>query len=174
MRFRLADWYAVPLALFALVLLLIVLRWRAVVHEEGYEAPFGFSVLARAPEPEASATGNAPGYPHAARPAAPARPAAAADSGKGAGRKPEPAGPPPGGRGPAAAKPAISGPLNLNQATAAELTSLPGVGPVLAGRIVSYRNEHGRFKSVDELDKVKGVGPKMLEKLQSLLYVSTE
>lgn len=61
--------------------------------------------------------------------------------------------------------------VNLNTAGAAELDTLPKVGPVLAQRIVDWRKEHGPFKSVEELDAVDGVGPKMLEALLPLVTV---
>lgn len=63
------------------------------------------------------------------------------------------------------------GKINLNTADAAELDTLPKVGPVLAQRIVDWRKEHGPFKTVDELDAVDGVGPKMLEALLPLVTV---
>nr|WP_276510245.1 helix-hairpin-helix domain-containing protein [Longimicrobium terrae] len=55
--------------------------------------------------------------------------------------------------------------LDLNTATAAELESLPGVGPALARRIVEFRQREGRFRSVAELDRVPGIGPSMLSRL---------
>jgi competence protein ComEA len=61
--------------------------------------------------------------------------------------------------------------LDLNRAGSAELQQLPGVGPVLANRIVSYRNLHGRFATYEDLDAVKGIGEKMLQKLRPYLYV---
>lgn len=61
--------------------------------------------------------------------------------------------------------------VNLNTAGAAELDTLPKVGPVLAQRIVDWRKEHGPFNSVEELDAVDGVGPKMLEALLPLVTV---
>lgn len=61
--------------------------------------------------------------------------------------------------------------INLNTADVAELDALPKVGPVLAQRIVDWRREHGAFKSVEELDAVDGVGPKMLEALLPLVTV---
>ena len=51
----------------------------------------------------------------------------------------------------------------INKASVDALTQLPGIGPVIAGRIVQYRMEHGPFKSADELRKVKGIGEKRLE-----------
>jgi competence protein ComEA len=62
--------------------------------------------------------------------------------------------------------------IDLNSAGAEELGTLPRVGPVLAQRIVAWRTEHGRFKTVEELDAVDGVGPKMLETLLPLVKVS--
>lgn len=61
--------------------------------------------------------------------------------------------------------------INLNTASAEELGTLPRVGPVLAQRIVDWRTEHGKFTSVEELDAVDGVGPKMLEALLPLVTV---
>jgi competence protein ComEA len=59
--------------------------------------------------------------------------------------------------------------VNINLAAAAELETLPGIGPVIAQRIVEYREQHGPFHSLDELAQVKGIGPKKLEKLQDLV-----
>ncbi|TCM43524.1 comEA protein [Kribbella sp. VKM Ac-2568] len=62
-------------------------------------------------------------------------------------------------------------PVNLNTATLAQLESLPGVGPVLAQRILDWRTEHGRFTSVDELQEVTGVGTKKFESLKPHVHV---
>ena len=62
-------------------------------------------------------------------------------------------------------------PVNLNTATVAVLEELPGVGPVLAQRIVDWRTEHGRFTSVDELAEVSGIGEKMFAQLQGKVTV---
>ena len=70
----------------------------------------------------------------------------------------------PGGTGPPAK-------VNLNTADVEELATLPRVGPVLAQRIVDWRKQHGRFGSVEELDAVEGVGPKLLEALLPLVRV---
>ena len=56
-------------------------------------------------------------------------------------------------------------PVNLNTADAEELDALPGIGPVLAERIIQYREENGPFTSVEQLDEVKGIGPSVLEKI---------
>ncbi|MBB6402979.1 ComEA family DNA-binding protein [Arthrobacter sp. AZCC_0090] len=63
------------------------------------------------------------------------------------------------------------GKLNLNTATAEELDALPKVGPVLAKRIVEWRQQHGPFAAVEDLDAVDGVGPKMMETLLPLVTV---
>jgi comEA protein len=59
--------------------------------------------------------------------------------------------------------------VNVNSADAAELDSLPGIGPTVAAAIVAYRQTNGPFKSLEDLDNVKGIGPKLLEKLQGQL-----
>ncbi len=56
--------------------------------------------------------------------------------------------------------------IDLNLASAEELDRLPGIGPVLAGRIVQYRLRHGRFTRVEELLGVRGIGPRLLERLR--------
>ena len=66
---------------------------------------------------------------------------------------------------------APSAPLDLNAGTLESFDALPGVGPVLAGRILAWRTEHGRFTSVDELGEVPGIGPKALERLRPLVRV---
>jgi competence protein ComEA len=57
-------------------------------------------------------------------------------------------------------------PLDLNRAGPRELDGLPGVGPVLAGRIVLQRRRYGPFRGVDELLAVRGVGPRLLERIR--------
>lgn len=59
--------------------------------------------------------------------------------------------------------------VNLNTASAHELTALPGIGDVLAARIVAYREEHGPFQTLDTLKQVSGIGDKLLEKIQGLI-----
>jgi competence protein ComEA len=60
-------------------------------------------------------------------------------------------------------------PLDLNRATRDELTRLPGVGPGMARRIVHTRESAGRFASVDDLRRVKGLGGVRLERLRPLV-----
>ena len=61
--------------------------------------------------------------------------------------------------------------IDINSADEAKLDLLPGIGPALASRIVADRDEHGRFESVDDLQRVSGIGPKTVEKLQALVIV---
>ena len=63
-------------------------------------------------------------------------------------------------------------PIDINKATAAELRQLPGVGPVMAKKIIDYRRKNGYFLSVDGLINVDGVGPKRLERWRELLLVA--
>ena len=56
--------------------------------------------------------------------------------------------------------------LDLNAASEHELMLLPGIGPTKARAIVDYRKEHGPFKSLEELDNVRGIGPDTLEGLR--------
>ena len=76
-----------------------------------------------------------------------------------AGAAPGPAAPPAGGR------------VSLNSATAADLDALPGIGPVLAQRIVDHRAENGPFTAVEQLDDVPGIGPATFDELVDLVAV---
>ncbi len=68
---------------------------------------------------------------------------------------------------PAAGAPA--GPLDLNTATEAQLDGLPGIGPVLARRIIEWREANGGFVSLDDLLGVAGIGPATVEELRGLV-----
>lgn len=57
--------------------------------------------------------------------------------------------------------------VDLNVAPAPELTRLPGIGPVLAQRIVEDRSRRGPFRNLEDFDRVKGVGPKLLERIRA-------
>ena len=59
--------------------------------------------------------------------------------------------------------------VSLNQATLEEFQTLPGIGPAKATAIINYREEFGKFNSVDELTNVSGIGQKTLEKLRDYL-----
>jgi competence protein ComEA len=61
--------------------------------------------------------------------------------------------------------------MDLNSATATQLDQLPGVGPVLAQRIVDYRTQHGGFRSVDELRQVSGIGDAKYADIKSLVRI---
>ena len=61
--------------------------------------------------------------------------------------------------------------VGLNSASASEFEALPGVGPVLAQRIVDWRTTNGSFRSVDELGEVSGIGDSILEQLRPLVHV---
>lgn len=61
--------------------------------------------------------------------------------------------------------------VDLNTATAQELESLPGIGPALAGRIIAFRNEHGPFRSTDEVMLVRGIGEGTFEAIADLITV---
>jgi competence protein ComEA len=61
--------------------------------------------------------------------------------------------------------------ININTATAKELESLPGIGPVLAQRIVDYRAQKGGFKSIEEIKEVSGIGDKKFEAIKDLITV---
>lgn len=74
------------------------------------------------------------------------------------------------GPGPTGAA-AVGGPINLNSAGVADLDALPGIGPVLAQRIVDHRTQQGPFRSVDELDDVPGIGPAIAADLAELVTV---
>jgi competence protein ComEA len=67
-----------------------------------------------------------------------------------------------------AAGPAV-GPISLNSATAEQLETLPGVGPVLAQHIIDHRMQNGGFRSIDELRDVNGIGDRRFDDLRNLV-----
>jgi competence protein ComEA len=73
--------------------------------------------------------------------------------------------------GPAAAAGDTPAPVSLGSATVDQLDALPGVGPVLAKRIVDWREAHGGFTSLSELQQVPGVGPRTFERLKTLVVL---
>jgi competence ComEA-like helix-hairpin-helix protein len=63
-------------------------------------------------------------------------------------------------------------PVNINTASAAQLQEVPGIGPVTAQKILQARKSYGTFKSVDDLQAIKGIGPKKLDKMRRYLMVT--
>ena len=61
--------------------------------------------------------------------------------------------------------------LNINTADQEALATLSGIGPAKAAAIIEYREAHGNFATVDDLQEVKGIGAKTLEKLRDMLSV---
>lgn len=73
---------------------------------------------------------------------------------------------------PAKAAAAAVGSVNLNTATQAQLEALPGIGAASARRIIEYRDKNGKFKKVEELMNVKGIGEKSFLKLKPMITVA--
>jgi competence protein ComEA len=63
--------------------------------------------------------------------------------------------------------------ININEATQAELESLPGIGPATAMKIISYREESGPFTAIEDIMNVSGIGPATFEKIQDRISVGT-
>lgn len=70
-------------------------------------------------------------------------------------------------------KTAVHSRLDLNRASARELESLPGIGAVMAQRVIAFRESVGGFRTVEDLREVKGIGAKKIDRLKSLVMVST-
>lgn len=117
----------------------------------------GVRPVAERPAPTLHPAGSDEAWAPVAR--LPEGPAADPQASPGSGRDSVPSGPPP---APGVAR----APLDLNRANARELDDLPGVGPVLAGRIVLQRRRYGPFHGVEELLAVRGVGPRLLERIR--------
>jgi competence protein ComEA len=64
---------------------------------------------------------------------------------------------------------AEDGPISLGTATVEQLDTIEGIGPVTAGDIIEFRDEHGGLSSVDQLDQVSGIGPATMESLRARL-----
>jgi competence ComEA-like helix-hairpin-helix protein len=62
-------------------------------------------------------------------------------------------------------------PVNVNTATSEQLQEVPGIGPATANKILQARKSYGAFKSVDDLQAIKGIGPKRLDKMRKYLTV---
>jgi comEA protein len=62
-------------------------------------------------------------------------------------------------------------PLDINSASQAELEALPEIGPKTAEKIIAYRQEHGLFQSIEEIQNVNGIGPATYEAIKDLIQV---
>jgi len=67
--------------------------------------------------------------------------------------------------------PKRSGPININRATVGDFDSLDGIGPVIANRIVTYRKTHGPFITIEDLQKVSGIGAAKFSQIKSKIRV---
>ena len=63
------------------------------------------------------------------------------------------------------------GPVNINRGTADDLRRLPGIGPVLAERVIRHRQEHGKFGSIRDIQNVKGIGAKKFAQLEPYIHI---
>ena len=61
--------------------------------------------------------------------------------------------------------------VNINTAVKQELMALPNIGPITAERIIRFRDDFGPFQSIDDLAKIKGIGPKTLERLKTRIII---
>jgi competence protein ComEA len=68
-------------------------------------------------------------------------------------------------------KKVASGPININRATLRQLDGLDGIGPVIAGRIIDYRKKNGSFLTIDDLQKVSGIGAAKFAQIKSKVRI---
>ena len=64
--------------------------------------------------------------------------------------------------------------VDINHGSVEELQRLPGIGPVLAGRVVRYRRENGKFATIRDMQQVKGIGVKRFAQLEPYIYVESK
>lgn len=138
---------------------------RVVDAIEAAGGPSGRADLARLNLAAPVADGARVAVPEHGQPPPPLDPAAVTGGGSGSG------GGAGGGAGASTGAEATRVPVNLNHASAVELESLPGIGTATAEAIVRDRDEHGPFASVDDLARVRGIGPAKLEQLRALVTV---
>lgn len=67
--------------------------------------------------------------------------------------------------------PVVTGPININTATEAELESLPHIGPAIAARIIEYREKHGPFARIEDIQNVQGIGPSIFAQIKDKITV---
>jgi competence protein ComEA len=65
----------------------------------------------------------------------------------------------------------VTGPININTATQAELETLPHIGPAIAARIIDYRTKHGSFARIEDIKNVQGIGPSTFDQIKDLITV---
>ena len=65
----------------------------------------------------------------------------------------------------------VTGLVNINTASLGELDTLPGIGPAYAQAIINYRTTNGPFVRIEDIEKVKGIGPKTFEKMKSRITI---
>jgi competence protein ComEA len=75
------------------------------------------------------------------------------------------------GSGQRISKKVSSGPININRATLRQLDALDGIGPVIAGRIIEYRKKNGSFLTIDDLQKVSGIGVAKFAQIKSKVRI---
>ncbi len=63
-------------------------------------------------------------------------------------------------------------PININTASQQDFESLPGIGPTKAEQIVTYRQDHGQFKKIDDIQNVPGIGPTIFERISSFITIN--
>jgi len=66
----------------------------------------------------------------------------------------------------------VTGPIDINTATAEQLETLPGIGPTKAGEIIIYRQKNGAFDRIEDIQNVSGIGPATFEAIRDLISVS--
>jgi competence ComEA-like helix-hairpin-helix protein len=71
-------------------------------------------------------------------------------------------------------QPTVDNPLDLNKAVQYQLEMLKGIGPVRAGRIIEYRQQHGQFERIEDLTQVYGIGQKTVDSIRELIVVKVE